>query len=90
MEEKKKGIDIEVIKEWIENNTDKLVRHKELKHQLEKHLDERERIEDDMILEGEKLSEFMLLKERKELEKTELETIISGSGLNFDENSSPT
>mmetsp|Transcript_35035 Transcript_35035/g.34046 ORF Transcript_35035/g.34046 Transcript_35035/m.34046 type:complete len:202 (+) Transcript_35035:2836-3441(+) len=40
---------------------------------MEKQMDERERIEDEMLAEGDKLIDFQLKKERKEMEKEEAE-----------------
>lgn len=56
----KKGIDIDRIKDWINENTDRMLRHNELKESLETQIDKKDRIEDEMLQDGEKLTELML------------------------------
>lgn len=63
-----KGIDIDRIKVWIGMHTDKLLRNRELVEGMQKHSVEKERIEDEMFSEGDKLNISMLEKERKEIE----------------------
>ena len=65
----KKGIDIDRIKVWITQNTEKMFRARELQESMTKHNQEKTRIEDEMFSEGDKLSEIMLDKERKDIEK---------------------
>ncbi len=48
--------------------------HKDLKEQLEKQLDERERLEDEMLEDGDRLIDLQLQKERKEIEKDQAES----------------
>lgn len=65
----KKGIDIDRIKQWITDNTDRMMVHAELKEGMEKHSKEKESLEDEMFSEGDKLNNLMIEKDRKELEK---------------------
>jgi|LauGreDrversion4_2_1035121.scaffolds.fasta_scaffold781877_3 hypothetical protein len=46
-----------------------MLRHNELKDAMERHNQEKDRIEDEMFNEGDKLDRLMLEKDRKELEK---------------------
>lgn len=69
----KKGIDIDRIKQWITDNTDRMMQHQELKDAMEKHNGEKQRIEDEMFQEGDKLNLLIIDKDRKELEKQSLE-----------------
>lgn len=50
-----------------------MLKHRDLKEKLERLVDEKELIEDDMLGEGDRLTNLMLSKERKECEKGELE-----------------
>lgn len=50
-----------------------MIMHQELKDAIEKHNSEKERIEEEIITEGDKLSQLMLSKDRLELEKQQLE-----------------
>ena len=68
-DEEKNGIDIDRIKTWINDNTQKMLQSKDLKEKLETYVKEKESIEDRMIDFGERLTDLMLLKERKEVEK---------------------
>lgn len=52
-----------------------MLRHNELKDAMERHNQEKDRIEDEMFNEGDKLDRLMLEKDRKELEKQNLELI---------------
>lgn len=45
----KKGIDIDRIKDWINENTDRMLKHNELKEQLDSKVSEKEQIEDEML-----------------------------------------
>ena len=72
-DEEKNGIDIDRIKTWINDNTQKMLQSKDLKEKLETYVKEKESIEDRMIDFGERLTDLMLLKERKEVEKVQLE-----------------
>ena len=47
--------------------------HQELKDAMDKHTEEKKRIEDEMFEEGEKLNAYMINKDRKKLEKKTLE-----------------
>ena len=61
-----KGIDIQAIKDWIHQSTDQLLKQQELNDYLKKQMDQREEIEDDMLKEGDRLTELMVQKERLE------------------------
>ena len=65
----KKGIDVDRIKVWITQNTDKMLRFRELQEAMKKHSEEKTGIEDEMFQEGDKLTVAMLEKDRKEIEK---------------------
>ena len=65
----KKGIDVDRIKVWITQNTDKMLRFRELQEAMKKHNEEKTGIEDEMFQEGDKLTVAMLEKDRKEIEK---------------------
>ena len=51
------------------------MRHQELKEYLEKLNSQKENIEDEMLEEGDKMTELLVYKEKLEFEKEELETI---------------
>lgn len=44
-----KGIDIDRIKQWIQDNTDRMLKHNEIKESMEHHLKEKNRVEDEMF-----------------------------------------
>ena len=50
-----------------------MLKHTELKDAMERHLAEKDRVEDEMFNEGDKLNGYMLEKDRKELEKQQRE-----------------
>lgn len=45
----KKGIDVDRIKVWITQNTDKMLRFREIEEAVTKHISEKSRIEDEMF-----------------------------------------
>ena len=55
-----KGIDIDRIKIWINENTRRMLEHRELKDALDEQMMKKEQIEEDMLLEGEKLTEVII------------------------------
>ena len=69
----RKGTDVDRIKQWIQDNTDRMLRHNELKEAMERHASESRRIFDEMVAEGDKLNGLMIAKDRKEIEKQDLE-----------------
>ena len=69
----RKGTDVDRIKQWIQDNTDRMLRHNELKEAMERHASESRRIFDEMVAEGDKLNRLMIAKDRKEIEKQDLE-----------------
>ena len=64
-EENRIGINVEVIKDWIKDNTSKMLENRRVREDLEKQIIERDRIEDEMLECGEALTEITLEKERK-------------------------
>ena len=74
-EHDKKGIDVDRIKVWITQNTEKMLRYRELQEEMAKHTQERNVIEDEMILESEKQNKLLIEKDRKEIEKQQLEVV---------------
>ena len=67
-EQNSKGIDIDAIKDWIHQSTDQMLKQQELNDYLKKQLEQREEIEDDMLKEGDRLTDLILQKERLEFE----------------------
>ena len=63
-----KGIDVERIKTWITENTNRMLDHRELTEQMEQQLEKKEQIEEEMLTEGEKLANLMIEKDRMEIE----------------------
>ena len=55
-----KGIDIDLIKAWITSNTDAMLKQQELNEYLRKQQDQREEIEDDMLKEGDRLTDLIV------------------------------
>jgi len=68
-----KGIDIDLIKHWIQANTDAMLKHQELKEYFEKQLIQKDKVEEEMLEEGDRMTELLYTKEKLILEKEELE-----------------
>lgn len=68
-----RGIDIDLIKEWITSNTDAMLKHHELKEYLEKQVSQKDKIENEMLEEGDKMTELLVMKEKLEFEKEMIE-----------------
>eukprot|EP00347_Sterkiella_histriomuscorum_P016618 403352497 len=68
-----KGIDVERIKTWITENTNRMLDHRELTEQMEQQLEKKEQIEEEMLTEGEKLANLMIEKDRMEIEMQQSE-----------------
>ena len=66
-----KGIDIDAIKDWIHQSTDQMLKQQELNEYLKKQLAQRDDIEEDMLKEGDRLTELIVQKERLEYEMEE-------------------
>lgn len=54
------GIDIDLIKDWITQNTEAMLKHEELKEYKKKQSTEKEKIENEMLEEGDRLSEILM------------------------------
>lgn len=67
------GIDIDLIKDWITRNTDAMLKNQELKEYLQKQLDQKDKVEQEMLEEGDRMTELLIQKEKLEMEKEELE-----------------
>lgn len=63
-----KGIDIDRIKGWITENTNRMLEHREISDSLELVIQKKEQIEEEMLMEGDKLTTLMIDKDRMELE----------------------
>jgi seryl-tRNA synthetase len=72
-EAESKGIDIDLIKTWITSNTDAMLKHQELKEYLEKQNQQKDKLENEMLEEGDKMTDLLIAKEKLEFEKEELE-----------------
>jgi chromosome segregation ATPase len=68
-----KGIDIDLIKDWISRNTEAMLNNQELKEYLQKQLEQKDKVEHEMLEEGDRITELMIMKEKLEMEKEELE-----------------
>lgn len=68
-----KGIDIDLIKEWISHNTEGMLKHQELKEYRDKQVAQKDKVEAEMLEEGDRLTEALLEKEKLEMEKEDLE-----------------
>lgn len=64
-----KGVDIDSIKDWINLNTEQLLKQQELGTYLKKQVDAREEIEEEMFSEGDRLTELSIQQERLEFEQ---------------------
>jgi len=47
-----KGIDIDLIKEWIHHNTEGMLKHQELKEYRDKQVAQKDKVESEMLEEG--------------------------------------
>ena len=54
------GIDIDLIKDWITQNTEAMLKHEELKEYKKKQSTKKEKIENEMLEEGDRLSEILM------------------------------
>lgn len=70
------GIDLDLIKDWIQRNTEAMLKNQELKEYLEKQLDSKDKVETEMLEEGDRMTELLIQKEKLEMEKEELEDIL--------------
>ena len=68
-----KGIDIDLIKDWITSNTDAMLKNQELREYLVKQQDQKSKIEDEMLAEGDRMTDLLIQKEKQEFEKEEIE-----------------
>lgn len=71
-EAESKGIDIDLIKEWINSNTEAMLKNKELQEYLEKQTDQKSKIEDEMLEAGDRMTECLIEKEKLEFEQEEI------------------
>lgn len=72
-EAESKGIDIDLIKEWIHSNTEAMLKNKELQEYLEKQTEKKSKIEDEMLESGDRMTEILIEKEKLEFEQEEIE-----------------
>ena len=78
-----------MIKAWISSNTEAMLKHQELKEYLEKQNDQKDKLENEMLEEGDKMTDLLIMKEKLEFEKEELEnapTKDEGRILEIDDN----
>jgi chromosome segregation ATPase len=68
-----KGIDIDLITNWIQTNTQAMLKKQELKEYLDKKNYEKDKLETEMLEEGDKLTELYVQKEQMEFEIEEIE-----------------
>ena len=83
-EQDAKGVDVEAIKDWIHMSTEQLLKQQELKEYLKKLHSQKEEIEDEMLTEGDRLTELIVQKERLEDESNELNSCIA-EGKEYDQ-----
>lgn len=69
-----KGIDIDLIKDWISSNTEAMLKNQELKEYLDKQQEQKSKLEDEMLAEGDRMTEVLIQKEKLEFEKEEIES----------------
>jgi len=74
-ENESKGIDIDLIKAWITSNTDAMLKHQELKDYLKKQTDQKNNVENEMLEEGDRMTDLLIEKEKLEYEKEDLEAV---------------
>ena len=77
-----------MIKAWITSNTEAMLKHQELKEYLEKQNDQKDKLENEMLEEGDKMTDLLIMKEKLEFEKEELENTNKDEGriLEIDDN----
>lgn len=63
---------MDLIKDWITYNTDAMLKHEELKDYQQKQTEQKEKIESEMLEEGDRLTEVLMQKEKLEFEKEDL------------------
>ena len=68
-----KGIDIDLITAWIQFNTDAMLKNQELKEYLQKQADEKDKIENEMLEEGDRMTDVLIQREKLMAEKEELD-----------------
>ena len=73
-----KGLDLDVIKAWIQFNTDAMLKNQELKEYLEKQSDEKDKIENEMLEEGDRMTDVLIHREKLLAEKEELDALAEG------------
>jgi len=73
-----KGLDLDVIKAWIQFNTDAMLKNQELKEYLEKQSDEKDKIENEMLEEGDRMTDVLIHREKLLAEKEELDAQAEG------------
>lgn len=54
------GIDIDLIKDWITRNTDAMLKNQELKEYLNKQIDQKDKVETEMLEEGDRMTELLI------------------------------
>ena len=57
---------------WIKTNTDAMLKNQELKDYLQKQTDQRDKLENEMLEEGDKLTELYMQKDKMEAELEEI------------------
>lgn len=78
-EESKYSMDIDRIKVWIQSNTDRMLRQRELQELGDKHIMDMEMIEAEMEEEAERLTQLTIERDRKTIELEELVAIAEAS-----------
>lgn len=78
-EESKYSMDIDRIKVWIQTNTDRMLRQRELQELGDKHIMDMEIIEAEMEEEAERLTQLTIERDRKTIELEELVEIAEAS-----------
>jgi predicted nucleotidyltransferase len=68
-------VDIDLIKVWITQNTDSMLKHRELQEYIEKQVEQKDKIENEMLEEGDKMTELLIMKEKLEMEKETMEDL---------------
>jgi len=74
-ENESKGIDLDLIKAWITSNTDAMLKHQELKDYLTKQTDQKNNVENEMLEEGDRMTDLLIEKEKLEYEREDLEAV---------------
>jgi cytochrome P450 len=73
-ENEAKGIDLDLIDSWISSNTEAMLKHQELKEYMNKQIEQRNKLENEMLEEGDRMTEILIVKEKLDLEKEELDS----------------